>query len=115
MSLRERVHAYYDAVDDGRVDDLLALFADDVVYERPGQSPIEGKAELAEFYREDRPLTDGTHEIETVAVDGDRAAVRGTFEGKQDGDPVTFGFADFHTFEDGDIAERHTFTDRDAV
>ncbi|CQH50501.1 DUF1486 family protein [Halobacterium hubeiense] len=111
----ERVHEYYDAVDADRIDDLLDLFADDVVYDRPGQPPIEGKAELEAFYREGRPLEDGSHTVHDVLVDGSRAAVRGTFSGVQDGEDVEFGFADVHVFEDGRIAERYTYTDRDTV
>jgi len=111
----ERVRAYYDAVDDERIDDLLELFADDVVYDRPGQPPIEGKDELEAFYREQRPLEDGSHTVHDVLVDDGEAAVRGTFSGVQDGDDVAFGFADVHVFEDGRIAERYTYTDRDTV
>ena len=111
----ERVRAYYDAVDDDRIDDLLDLFADDVVYDRPGQQSIEGKADLEAFYREERPLEDGSHDVHDVLVDESRAAVRGTFSGVQDGEAVEFGFADVHVFEDGRIAERYTYTDRDTV
>ncbi|MDH5021586.1 nuclear transport factor 2 family protein [Halobacterium rubrum] len=114
MGHRDLVHEYYDAVDDDRVDDLLALFADDVTYERPGQTSIDGKDALATFYREERAL-EGEHEIHDVVVDGDRVAVRGTFTGEQAGEPVSFGFADFHFVADGTIAERHTYTDRDTV
>lgn len=112
----EHLRAYYDAVDDDRIDDLLALFADDVVYDRPGQQPIEGKGELEAFYREDRPLSDGSHAVNDVLLDGDRAAVRGTFAGVQAGERVELGFADVHVFDDdGLIAERYTYTDRDTV
>lgn len=111
----EHVHEYYDAVDADRIDDLLDLFADDVVYDRPGQPPIEGKVDLEAFYREDRPLEDGRHAVHDVLVDGSRAAVRGTFSGVQDGERVEFGFADVHVFEDGRIAKRYTYTDRDTV
>jgi len=114
MSHSELVREYYDAVDDDRVEDLLGLFADDVTYERPGQASIEGIDDMATFYRDERAL-DGEHELHDVLVDGDRVAVRGTFSGEQAGDPVEFGFADFHVVEDGTIAERHTYTDRDTV
>ena len=114
MSHSELARAYYDAVDDERIDDLLALFAEDVTYERPGQGSIEGKDDLATFYREERAL-DGEHVLHDVAVDGDRIAVRGTFSGEQGDEAVEFGFADFHVVEDGVVAERHTYTDRDTV
>lgn len=114
--LRETVRRYYERVDADDYDGLLSLFAADVVYDRPGQDPIEGKDDLERFYREDRPLSDGEHEVLAIAVDGDTAAVRGTFGGRQGGERVAFGFADFHTVDaDGLIAHRVTYTDRDTV
>jgi len=110
------VRAYYEYVDEEAYEDLFALFAEDVVYERPGQPPIEGLVDFEAFYREGRPLENGSHELHAIVVDGDTAAVRGTFTGEQDGEPVSFGFADFHVFdESGAIARRYTFTDRDTV
>jgi len=109
------VREYYTLVDDEQYGDLVALFAEDVRYERPGQGTIEGQEALRSFYLEGRPLEDGSHEIHDVVVDGATVAVRGTFSGRLDGNPVEFGFADFHEFEKGKIARRYTFTDRDAV
>jgi len=106
---------YYDLVDAGEYDDLVALFTEDVVYERPGQDSIEGEDALRRFYEEERPLSDGEHELHSVVADGETVAVRGAFRGEQDGEAVELGFADFHEFEDGEIARRYTFTDRDEV
>lgn len=106
---------YYELVDAEEYDDLVALFADDVRYERPGQGAIEGQKALIEFYLEGRPLEDGSHDVHDVVVDSDTVAVRGTFSGIQNGDRVEFDFADFHVFEDGEIRRRYTFTDRDEV
>lgn len=115
MSHEATARHYYELVDEGDYDALVALFSDDVVYERPGQPPIEGREALREFYEAGRPLSNGEHELHAVIPDGDTVAVRGTFRGEQNGDTVEFGFADFHEFEDGDIARRYTFTDRDSV
>ena len=109
------VRSYYDFVDAGHYDDLVALFAEDVRYERPGQDPIEGRDALGEFYESGRPLEDGHHEIHDVVVDGATVAVRGSFGGIQNDERVEFGFADFHELEAGVIARRYTFTDRDEV
>ncbi|WP_323172086.1 nuclear transport factor 2 family protein [Natrialba sp. PRR66] len=109
------VRDYYDAVDAERYDELVSLFTDDVRYERPGQGAITGREELREFYLTGRPLEDGSHEIHDVLVDGTTAAVRGTFSGVQDGERVEFDFADVHELEEGQIARRYTFTDRDEV
>ncbi|MFC7166579.1 nuclear transport factor 2 family protein [Halospeciosus flavus] len=110
------VRDYYDYVDDEAYEDLYALFSEDVVYERPGQEAIEGKAEFREFYEAGRPLEDGEHEVVSVVAEGDTVAVRGRFSGVQGGETVSFGFADFHEFDDeGRIARRYTYTDRDTV
>lgn len=106
---------YYELVDADEYDELVDLFSEDVVYERPGQPVIEGEAALREFYEEGRPLSEGEHELHDVVVDGSTVAVRGTFRGEQDGEPVELGFADFHEFDDGEISRRYTFTDRDTV
>ncbi|NHX35772.1 MULTISPECIES: nuclear transport factor 2 family protein [Halolamina] len=115
MSPEATARRYYDLVDAGDYDELVALFTEDVVYERPGQASIEGEAALRRFYEEERPLSNGTHELHAVVPDGDTVAVRGTFRGEQDGETVELGFADFHEFEDGEIARRYTYTDRDTV
>lgn len=106
---------YYDLVDAGDYDGLVSLFSENVVYERPGQPAIEGEAELREFYQAGRPLSAGEHQLHSVVREGDTVAVRGTFRGRQDGDPVEIGFADFHEFSDGEIVRRYTFTNRDTV
>lgn len=110
------VREYYEYVDSGDYESMFSLFADDVTYERPGQSILSGMAEFREFYREVRPLENGDHEVHEVVADGDTVAVRGEFTGSQDGEEVSFGFADFHRFDDdGEITERWSFTDRDEV
>ena len=110
------VRSYYEYVDAEEYDSLIHLFADDIRYERPGQSTIEGIEAFGRFYYEERPLDDGSHELDAVVTDGDTVAVRGRFSGVQDGEPVSFGFADFHRFNDeGRITERRTYTDRDTV
>lgn len=115
MSNAETAREYYELVDADAYDDLVALFAPEVVYERPGQSSIEGREALRRFYEEGRPLSEGSHEVHSVVADGDTVAVRGSFAGRQGDRRVAFGFADFHEFEDGLIARRYTFTDRDEV
>lgn len=115
MSNVETVREYYQLVDAEEYDDLVALFAPDVTYERPGQSPIEGREELRRFYEAGRPLSNGSHEVHTVVPDGDTVAVRGSFSGRQGDRQVAFGFADFHELANGRIVRRYTFTDRDEV
>ena len=114
-SPEEVVRTYYDVVDAEQYDELVALFAEDIRYERPGQEPLVGRESLRQFYLEDRPLDDGAHEIHSVVGDGETVAVRGTFSGVQNGETVEFDFADFHEFEGETIKRRYTFTDRDEI
>lgn len=115
MDHETTVRRYYELVDEEEYDALVELFTEDVRYERPGQDAITGRAALREFYEVGRPLDDGRHELDDVVVDGETVAVRGRFEGRQDGETVAFAWADFHEFEGERIARRYTFTDRDEV
>ena len=115
MDREATVRRYYELVDESDYDDLVALFAEDVRYERPGQSAIEGREALRKFYEAGRPLEDGSHELESVVTDGDTIAARGRFRGRQNGEMVAFAWADFHEFDGDRIARRYTFTDRDEV
>ena len=112
----EKVRQYYEYIDAEDYESVFSLFAEDVTYERPGQANLSGMAEFREFYLEDRPLEDGEHEIYHVVADGDTVAVRGEFSGTQGDGEVSFGFADFHRFDDaGRITARWTYTDRGEV
>lgn len=112
MSAVDAIHRYYELVDDGAIDDLIPLFADDIIYERPGHPPIAGIDAFRTFYEEDRPIGDGHHIIEQTYVDGATVIIRGRFEGTLAGDAVEFGFVDIHHCNaDGEIDHRWTFTD----
>lgn len=110
------VREYYDAVDAGEIPALLDLFAADAVYHRPGYEPLRGRSEIEHFYRDDRVIVAGMHTIDDIVVDGDRAAVRGFFNGTlKDHSVAEEGFADFFVLEEGRIALRRTYFDRPAV
>lgn len=110
------VREYYDAVDAGEIPALLDLFAHDAVYHRPGYEPLKGRSEIEHFYRDERVIVAGMHTIDDIVVDGDRAAVRGEFNGTlKDHSTAQEGFADFFVLDNGLIAQRRTYFDRAAV
>ena len=111
----EVIESYYDYVDAEEYDALFELFADDIVYHRPGQEPIEGIDEFRRFYREVRDIEDGEHAIHDVHVDGDTVVVQGQFTGVVEGSETALGFADVHQFDDGTITKRWSYTDQGRV
>ncbi|MFL6137216.1 MAG: nuclear transport factor 2 family protein [Frankiaceae bacterium] len=108
---RELLHTFYRLVDAGDIDGLAALFSDDARYIRPGYSELHGRAVIERFYRHDRVISTGRHTLDTIAADGDRLAVCGSFQGVlRDGAPVRHRFAEFfHLDPCGRIDHRETF------
>ncbi|GAB48854.1 nuclear transport factor 2 family protein [Mobilicoccus pelagius] len=107
----ESVREYYRLVDADDVDGLVALFAPDAVYCRPGYEPLVGHGPLRAFYEGERVIESGTHTVEREVVDEGGIAVHGRFEGTlRDGSSASLRFADFYTFDArGRFATRDTF------
>ncbi|MYM19068.1 DUF4440 domain-containing protein [Brevibacterium sp. 5221] len=115
-STEELARRYYATVDAGDPDATADLFAADGSYDRPGYDTMVGEA-IRSFYKGERVIDSGAHTIAQVIVDGDRAAVHGTFDGVlKSGAEAHEGFADFFQFDaDGLIANRRSFFYRAAV
>jgi steroid delta-isomerase len=111
MEIDKQTIEYYHRVDAGDVPGLLALFAPDAVYRRPGYPPLVGRDALERFYREQRVIRAGCHSLAATVVQGDSVAVHGVFEGALlDGRAVKLRFADFFEFTGaGVIGVRDTF------
>ncbi|MFI7544684.1 nuclear transport factor 2 family protein [Actinoplanes sp. NPDC049599] len=111
MEREDRIRRYYELVDGGDVPGLVELFAPDAVYRRPGYDPLVGREALTRFYRDQRVIKDGCHSLSEVVVQGNAAAVHGTFVGTlKDGRGVTLRFADFFRFANGGpFTSRDTF------
>ena len=106
------VRRYYDLVDAGDVPGLVALFAENAVYDRPGYDPLRGHGDLEHFYTYVRIIQSGRHTITSLLVDGNQVAVTGQFNGVlKDGSEVKDQeFADFFKLDDrGLIVHRKTF------
>jgi steroid delta-isomerase len=105
------VREFYRLVDANDVPGLAALFTVDAEYRRPGYPPLAGRDAIERFYVHDRVIAAGRHVLDAVLVDGDRAAVAGSFTGElKDGGPVTHRFAEFFRLApDGRVSQRETF------
>ena len=105
------VRRYYTLVDADDVPGLVALFAPDAVYRRPGYEPLTGRDALTAFYRGARVIASGRHTIETEVAAAAGVAVHGRFRGTlKDGTSRELRWADFYTFTpEGLFATRDTF------
>jgi ketosteroid isomerase-like protein len=108
----QQVLTYFRLVDDGRLEEMYALFADDILYRRSGVEPIVGKEALRAFFEGPRGIASIAHQIDIVAVDGDCVALEGRARAKLvGGSSFDRRIAEFFWFRDGLIVRRHGYVD----
>lgn len=107
MDTSALVRRYYDALDGHEYDALESLLAREFVQRRPDRT-FENRRAFVEFVREERPMTDTTHELVDVIADGDQAAVSGRL--LDSADELLFEFADLFTTSNGRIDRLETYT-----
>jgi len=77
QEIRDLVATWMSATRSGDIDKVLGLMSDDVVFLRPGQPPMIGKAAFAETAKpqagQQAPQFDGSSEIQEIKVAGDWA------------------------------------------
>ena len=101
------VRRYYEALDDHAYDDLEVILAPSFVQVRPDRT-FEGRDAFVRFMRDERPMTETTHELVAVFGIEERVAAQGRL---LDGDgQAVFTFADHFRIEDGRIARLETYT-----
>jgi uncharacterized protein len=89
---------------------LEQLFTEDIAYERPGYPIFQGRARVMRFYRRERMIACGRHEVQRIVVSGGAAACSGRFEGTlKTGAPVDIRFADIYQFAGGRITSRTSY------
>jgi uncharacterized protein len=95
---------------------LGQFFAPNIVYERPGYSPLAGLAALDEFYQVTRMIGSGQHWIEHIVSGPDAAACWGVFVGtSRDGKPLKERFADVYEIRSGLVIHRVTHFFRPSI
>ena len=107
MDARSVVEGYYEALDEGRYGYLESILAPEFVQQRPDRT-FEGREAFVQFMANDRPTTDTTHDLDSIVVDSDRAAVRGRLLDAND--DALFEFADHFLLEDGQLVRLDTYT-----
>jgi ketosteroid isomerase-like protein len=103
-------------IDGQKWEALPELFTPAVCYERPGYAPICGIPSLLSFYRSERVVADGRHEIHGCLGSGGEASCWGEFSGiSRSGQPLRETFADWYWISSGQISRRKTFFYRPAI
>ncbi|MGW0534028.1 nuclear transport factor 2 family protein [Streptomyces sp. NPDC003032] len=101
------MHQFYRLVDSGDIPGLVAMFAPDSTYHRPGYPPVLGRSGVEHFYTHERVIREGRHQLDSVVVSGDEVAVKGSFEGVlHDGTPAKHRFAEFFSLTPENLIDR---------
>ncbi len=101
---KELFQNYLEAVEDGRHDDLVENFTEDVTYRHPLiDGEVHGREELKAFF-DDRLTREGAeeiyHEIENWVIEDDKFTVMGRMTGARGED----WFISYGEIEDGKIS-----------
>jgi ketosteroid isomerase-like protein len=110
------IRGMFAAIDAGEFERLREYFSADVVYERPGYEPLRGIDALEYFYRHERIIARGAHDLQGVLAGPRAAACWGRFRGlSRRGDALDERFADVYELRDGRVARRTTHFFRPAI
>ena len=114
---RALVSRLFGVIDGAQFDDLGDVFAEEAVYERPGYEPLQGLPRIERFYRHERVIGSGQHQVEDVTCSDLGSVVSyGVFRGEsRDGAPLEERFADVYRVQSGKILRRTTYFFRPAI
>lgn len=113
---RALVQRLFEIIDGRDFGALGEVFAPDAVYERPGYAALEGLERLTTFYRDERIILSGQHQVEDIASGEGVVISRGVFKGKsRDGTDLNERFADVYRVSGGKIIHRTTYFFRAAI
>ncbi|NBE50753.1 nuclear transport factor 2 family protein [Streptomyces sp. YC537] len=110
------VTGLFGVIDGRRWEELGRVFTDDCTYQRPGYAPFVGLRRVERFYREERLIASGRHEVHQVVAEGSSIVCRGRFRGlSRTGVPLDEGFCDLYSLAGDRIRTRHTYFFRAAI
>ncbi|MEU5980026.1 nuclear transport factor 2 family protein [Streptomyces sp. NPDC047315] len=106
----------FDVIDGCRWNELGTVFGNECTYCRPGYEPLVGLPRVEHFYRRERIIASGRHQVDHVVSDTDTVACWGRFVGtSRTGQPLSEEFADVYRVREGKIVFRKTFFFRAAI
>jgi ketosteroid isomerase-like protein len=116
MSSDNFVRSLFSVIDSANWERVQQFFHTDVVYRRPGYASIDGIARVMDFYRNERIISRGQHDVEGVVSHGEQIVCWGIFNGiLKSGDEVSVRFADVYQTKNGSIIARETFFSQPAI
>ncbi|MFJ6794949.1 ester cyclase [Streptomyces sp. NPDC091268] len=118
------VRRFYEQIDQGNIDALDELVAEDYVDHSPPPFPVaaSGREGLKEVFRLFWDATPGTHEVEQQIAEGDKVVTRITARGVHRGDlpgvpatgrEISMTATVIHRVENGRLAEK--WSDKDTL
>ncbi|OON72762.1 nuclear transport factor 2 family protein [Streptomyces tsukubensis] len=106
----------FDVIDGCRWNELGSVFADECTYCRPGYDPLVSLPRVEQFYRRERIIDSGRHQIEHIVSDTHTVACWGRFVGtSRKGESLNEEFADVYRVREGKIVFRKTYFFRAAI
>jgi ketosteroid isomerase-like protein len=106
----------FDVIDGRRWNELGAIFAEECTYLRPGYEPLVGLPRVDQFYRKERNIASGRHQVEHVVSDLGTVTCWGRFVGtSRTGQPLDEEFVDVYRVREGKIIFRKTYFFRPAI
>ena len=111
-----RLRRMFESIDGSDWGTLSDVLHPEVVYERPGYDPLVGLERVLRFYRDERRVASGRHEIHGIVVDGPAGACWGRMRGTmKDGSTADVRFAEVYSFEGERIRTRCSYFFQPAV
>jgi len=102
----EATRVYYQSIDQDNYTKLTSLLTPEFTHQRSDQT-LAGREQFVQFMRDERPVTDTTHVVESIYTDNNEVAVRGRLV--QDGE-LLFEFVDIFSFDEDSMSGLQTYT-----
>ena len=110
ISAHALITGMFEIIDGRRWKELGRVMATDCVCRPAGSPPLIGLERIERYYREERAIASGRHQVEGVLSDLGAAACWGSFTGESmDGKSLHAAIAEIFLILDGKITQRTTY------
>lgn len=100
----------FEAIDARDWETLAGFFHPEIVYDRPGYESFVGAERVLRFYRDERIIADGIHDIEGIIIENGAGACWGSMRGTlEDGSNAHVRFADVYSFDGPALRKRTSY------